>query len=132
MSGLVLIFVETKKTADFLEDFLYRGGYAATSIHGDKSQFERERALQKFKSGERPILVATDVAARGLDIKNVGNVINFDCPNNIDDYVHRIGRTGRAGSTGLAISFLNDKNKPIVKKLYGLLTENAQEIPDWF
>jgi ATP-dependent RNA helicase DDX3X len=85
-----------------------------------------------FKSGERPILVATDVAARGLDIKNVGNVINFDCPSNIDDYVHRIGRTGRAGSTGLAISFLNDKNKPIVKNLYGLLTETGQEIPNWF
>lgn len=124
LTGLVLVFVETKKTADYIEDFLYRNSYSATSIHGDKSQFERERALSNFKSGERPILVATDVAARGLDIKNVANVINFDCPNNIDDYVHRIGRTGRVGNEGKAITFINEKNKPIVKKLYGILTEN--------
>ena len=115
LAGLVLVFVETKKTADYIEDFLYRNGYSATSIHGDKSQFERERALSNFKSGDRPILVATDVAARGLDIKNVANVINFDCPNNIDDYVHRIGRTGRVGNEGKAITFINEKNNTPIK-----------------
>ena len=76
--------------------------------------------------------MATDVAARGLDIKNINSVINFDCPSNIDDYVHRIGRTGRIGTMGTAYTFINDKNKPIVKKLYGLLTESGQEIPTWF
>ena len=73
----------------------------------------------------RPILVATDVAARGLDINNIANVINFDTPNHIDDYVHRIGRTGRAGKQGKAISFINEKNKPVIKNLIGLLTESG-------
>jgi superfamily II DNA/RNA helicase len=77
------------------------------------------------------VLTATDVAARGLDIKGVAAVINFDCPGNIDDYVHRIGRTGRAGQTGRAITFLNDKNRGIAAKLFGLLTRSEQEIPTW-
>ena len=82
---------------------LQRAGFSATSIHGDRSQREREDALRSFKSGRTPILVATDVAARGLDINNVTQVINYDMPNNIDDYVHRIGRTGRVGNLGHAL-----------------------------
>ncbi|CAD6226319.1 unnamed protein product [Miscanthus lutarioriparius] len=98
--ALTLVFVETKRGADALEDWLFRNGFPATSIHGDRTQQEREHALRSFKSGATPILVATDVAARGLDIPHVAHVINFDLPNDIDDYVHRIGRTGRAGKSG--------------------------------
>jgi len=115
-----------------LVEFLYRFGLSAVSIHGDKQQSERERALEQFKSGVRPILVATDVAARGLDINNIANVINYDTPNHIDDYVHRIGRTGRAGKQGKAISFINEKNNPVIKNLIGLLTESGQTVPEWF
>lgn len=77
-------------------------------------------------------MVATDVAARGLDIKGVEVVINYDMPSNVEDYVHRIGRTGRAGQSGKAIAFLNEKNKPVVKHLMKLLKENKQEVPGWF
>ena len=88
--GLILIFVETKRNCDYVEDVLCERGFPAASIHGDKSQREREFALKDFKTGRTPVLVATDVAARGLDIPNVTQVINYDLPTNIDDYVHRI------------------------------------------
>ena len=129
--GLVLIFVETKRGADFLEETLYRRNFPASSIHGDKSQREREEALKLFKSGKTPILVATDVAARGLDIPNVTQVVNYDLPNNIDDYVHRIGRTGRVGNVGHALSLMNDKNRNISKELAELMVENEQDCPPW-
>lgn len=129
--GLVLVFVETKKAADELEYQLQKEGYPSTSIHGDRSQSEREEALHLFKTGRAPILVATDVAARGLDIANVGFVINYDMPNNIDDYVHRIGRTGRAGNKGTAISMMSERNKGIARELYELLSENNQVVPPW-
>ncbi|KAL2338353.1 hypothetical protein Fmac_012799 [Flemingia macrophylla] len=130
-NALTLVFVETKKGADALEHCLCRSGFPAIAIHGDKVQFERERALRSFKSGNTPILVATDVASRGLDIPHVAHVINFDLPRDIDDYVHRIGRTGRAGKTGLATAFFSDKNSPIAKSLVGLLQEAKQEVPAW-
>ncbi|KAJ8350400.1 hypothetical protein SKAU_G00255300 [Synaphobranchus kaupii] len=129
--SLTLVFVETKKGADALEDFLYREGYACTSIHGDRSQRDREDALQQFRSGRCPILVATAVAARGLDISNVKHVINFDLPSDIEEYVHRIGRTGRVGNLGLATSFFNDKNSNITKDLLDILVEAKQEVPSW-
>ncbi|XP_022337076.2 putative ATP-dependent RNA helicase Pl10 isoform X2 [Crassostrea virginica] len=129
--SLTLVFVETKKGADSLEDFLIREGYPATSIHGDRSQKEREEALRLFRSGDRPIIVATAVAARGLDIQNVRHVVNFDLPSDIEEYVHRIGRTGRVGNLGLATSFFNEKNKNIVRDLMDLLVEAHQEVPSW-
>ncbi|XP_018594677.1 ATP-dependent RNA helicase DDX3X-like isoform X5 [Scleropages formosus] len=129
--SLTLVFVETKKGADALEDFLYREGYACTSIHGDRSQRDREEALHQFRSGRCPILVATAVAARGLDICNVKHVINFDLPSDIEEYVHRIGRTGRVGNLGLATSFFNDKNTNITKDLLDILVESKQEVPSW-
>lgn len=129
--GLILIFVETKRGADFLEEALYQKGFPTSSIHGDKSQREREEALKLFKTGRTPILVATDVAARGLDIPNVTQVINYDLPSNIDDYVHRIGRTGRVGNVGHALSLINEKNKHTAKDLVELLIETDQECPDW-
>ncbi|GMH04511.1 hypothetical protein Nepgr_006351 [Nepenthes gracilis] len=129
--ALTLVFVETKRGADALENWLSRNGFPATAIHGDKVQMERERALRYFKTGATPILVATDVAARGLDIPSVAHVINFDLPRDIDDYVHRIGRTGRAGKSGLATAFFSDKNLPIAKALVELMEEANQDVPLW-
>ncbi|KAK7278800.1 hypothetical protein RJT34_23836 [Clitoria ternatea] len=129
--GLTLVFVETKKGADALEHCLCVNGFPATSIHGDRSQQERELALRSFKSGNTPILVATDVAARGLDIPRVAHVVNFDLPNDIDDYVHRIGRTGRAGKMGLATAFFNESNLSLAKSLADLMQEANQEVPAW-
>ncbi|XP_026529836.1 ATP-dependent RNA helicase DDX3X isoform X2 [Notechis scutatus] len=130
-NSLTLVFVETKKGADSLENFLYLEGYACTSIHGDRCQRDREEALHQFRSGRSPILVATAVAARGLDISNVKHVINFDLPSDIEEYVHRIGRTGRVGNLGLATSFFNDRNSNITKDLLDLLVEAKQEVPSW-
>lgn len=129
--SLTLIFVETKKGADLLENYLQRAGYPVTSIHGDRTQAEREEALSAFRSGHCPIIVATAVAARGLDIPNVKHVINFDLPSDIEEYVHRIGRTGRVGNTGLASSLFNTKNKNVAPDLLELLTESKQEVPEW-
>ncbi|MFS8019191.1 putative RNA helicase [Helianthus anomalus] len=128
---LTLVFVETKKGADSLEYWLCGNGFPATTIHGDRTQPERELALRSFKSGKTPILVATDVAARGLDIPHVSHVVNFDLPNDIDDYVHRIGRTGRAGKTGLATAFFNENNMSLAKPLADLMQEANQEVPQW-
>ncbi|KAF0290097.1 ATP-dependent RNA helicase bel [Amphibalanus amphitrite] len=130
--SLTLIFVETKRGADNLEEYLYRyAGYPVTSIHGDRSQAERELALKNFRNGRCPILVATAVAARGLDIPHVKHVINFDMPSDIEEYVHRIGRTGRMGNVGLATSFFNENNRNLVRDLMELLTETKQTVPDW-
>lgn len=127
--GLVLIFVETKRAVDSLEDFLLDRNIQCGSIHGDRQQREREDALRWFRSGRKPVLVATAVMARGLDIPNVTQVINFDLPGDIDDYVHRIGRTGRAGNVGKAVSFFNGNNRNIAKSLIQLLKESNQEVP---
>lgn len=127
--GLVLVFVETKRMADNLCEFLVRQNIAATSIHGDRTQYEREYALKTFRSGRAPIMVATAVAARGLDIPNVTHVINYDLPNDIDDYVHRIGRTGRAGNVGVATALFNRKNANIARQLVDILKEANQEVP---
>ena len=129
--SLTLTFVETKKGADALEHFLDREGYPVTSIHGDRSQREREDALASFKTGRTPILVATAVAARGLDIPNVKHVINFDLPSDVEEYVHRIGRTGRVGNLGLATSFFNEKNRNMAADLVELITETNQDLPEW-
>ncbi|CAJ0837974.1 10874_t:CDS:10 [Entrophospora sp. SA101] len=126
-----LIFVETKRGADSLDDYLYHQNFPTTSIHGDRSQREREDALISFKNGRSPILIATAVAARGLDIKNVMHVINYDLCNDIDEYVHRIGRTARVGNEGLATTFYNQKNSDIAGDLVKLLLECKQDVPDF-
>jgi superfamily II DNA/RNA helicase len=102
----ILIFTRTKRGAEKLSKILFKLGFKAESIHGDKSHHQRQRALQSFKNNQVEILVATDVAARGLDIPNVSHVINFDLPGSYEDYIHRIGRTGRAGKTGVALTFI--------------------------
>lgn len=182
--NLTLIFVETKRMADTLSDFLINQGFPATAIHGDRTQRERERALEFFRNGRCPIMVATAVAARkfypfshfvlytalpssiieaplfvheglhflfarkqlathqsleyiltlsvgGLDIPNVKHVVNYDLPTDIDDYVHRIGRTGRAGNTGISTAFFNRGNRGIVRDLIELLKEAHQEVPSF-
>lgn len=129
--GRTLIFVETRRMADHLNHFLISQQFPATAIHGDRSQLQRERALNSFRTGHTTLLVATAVAARGLDIANVEHVISFDLPSYIDDYVHRIGRTGRAGNTGVATAFFNRSNKNIVNDLISILKEANQEVPDF-
>ena len=129
--GLTLIFVETRRAADSLEYFLTENSFPAISIHGDRSQSEREHALRSFKKGITPFLIATNVASRGLDIRDINCVINFDMPNDIDEYVHRIGRTGRAGKAGVATSFISPQNKGIVRDLLELLHESGQDVPGW-
>ncbi|KIL62697.1 hypothetical protein M378DRAFT_187235 [Amanita muscaria Koide BX008] len=129
--GLTLVFVETKRVADMLSDFLTANRLSATSIHGDRTQRERESALQTFRTGRTPILVATAAVARGLNIPNVTHVVNYDLPSDIDGYVHRIGRTGRAGNTGVSTAFFNRRNKNIVRDLLELLKKANQDIPAW-
>jgi len=127
-----LVFVETKRNADFLASILSNEGYPTTSIHGDRLQREREEALRDFKTGRMPILVATAVAARGLDIKGVAHVVNYDLPKTIDEYVHRIGRTGRVGNTGKATSFFDPtENADIAADLVKILSECQQVVPDY-
>lgn len=128
---LTLVFVETKRGADSLEDYLFAQKFQVASIHGDRSQDDRELALECFRTGRTPILVATAVAARGLDIPNVKHVINYDLPSDIEEYVHRIGRTGRVGNLGIATSFFNDKNRNLARGLVELLEEVNQPVPSW-
>ncbi|XP_069913007.1 probable ATP-dependent RNA helicase DDX4 isoform X6 [Oryctolagus cuniculus] len=127
-----MVFVETKKKADFIATFLCQEKISTTSIHGDREQREREQALGDFRCGKCPVLVATSVAARGLDIENVQHVINFDLPSTIDEYVHRIGRTGRCGNTGRAISFFDpESDNHLAQPLVKVLTDAQQDVPAW-
>lgn len=103
----VICFANTKRRVDYLEKAFWKDGFGSCSVHGDKQQSEREAALRRFTSDECPLMFATDVAARGLDIKGVSHVVNFDMVKDVESYVHRIGRTGRAGATGTSITFWN-------------------------
>ncbi|CAG0914664.1 unnamed protein product [Notodromas monacha] len=123
-----LIFTETKKGADELTRRMRRQGYSAMTIHGDKSQPERDAVLNDFRFGRTTILVATDVAARGLDVDDVKFVINFDFPNCSEDYVHRIGRTGRSNKTGTAYTFFTENNAKQAKDLVAILREANQVV----
>ncbi|RZC92450.1 hypothetical protein C5167_004283 [Papaver somniferum] len=124
----ILIFLETKKGCDQVTRKLRMDGWPALSIHGDKSQEERDFVLAEFKSGRSLIMTATDVAARGLDVKDIKCVINYDFPKCLEDYIHRIGRTGRAGAKGKAFTFLTDKNAKIAKELTKILREAGQVV----
>ncbi|XP_060752144.1 probable ATP-dependent RNA helicase DDX4 [Tachysurus vachellii] len=127
-----MVFVETKRSADFIATFLCQEKVSTTSIHGDREQREREKALSDFRTGQCPVLVATSVAARGLDIEHVQHVVNFDLPKDIDEYVHRIGRTGRCGNTGRAVSFFDpEPDTPLARSLVKVLSGAQQEVPSW-
>lgn len=117
----VLVFTRTKHGADNVVKALKKNGVESGAIHGDKSQNSRQRVLEAFKNKEIPVLVATDIAARGIDIESLPYVINFDLPNIPETYVHRIGRTGRAGNSGLAISFCAKDEKPYLKDIEKLI-----------
>nr|AZJ53459.1 VASA [Salmo caspius] len=131
-SERTMVFVETKRQADFIATFLCQENVNTTSIHGDREQREREQALGDFRSGKCPVLVATSVAARGLDIKDVQHIVNFDLPNNIDEYVHRIGRTGRCGNTGRAVCFFDPEvDSNLARSLVKVLSGAQQEVPKW-
>jgi len=122
----VLVFTRTKHGADRVVRLLGGNGIAANAIHGNKSQANRERALAAFKTGEVKVLVATDIAARGIDVSGVSHVINFELPNVAEQYVHRIGRTARAGKDGIAISFVADDERPYLRDIERL---TRQKIP---
>lgn len=126
----VLVFALYKKEAERLEQALRRDGWDCCSIHGNKNQQARTTALAEFKDGTCPLLIATDVAARGLDIPNVEAVINYTFPLTIEDYVHRIGRTGRAGKTGVSYTFFQPTDKSHAGELQQVLKQVGQTIPD--
>ena len=128
-SNKTLIFVETKRKADELTRALRKEGIAALALHGDKSQAERDWVMQEFRAGKAPVLIATDVAARGLDVNDIKIVINFDYPNSAEDYVHRIGRTGRRDKKGVSYTFFTSANGPKAKDLIKVLQETKQNIP---
>jgi len=110
--GLTMIFTRTKRNADRVAEDLDFRGFAVAAVHGDLGQGARERALRAFRVGKIDVLIATDVAARGLDVTGVTHVINYDCPEDPDAYTHRIGRTGRAGATGVAVTFVDWEDMP--------------------
>ncbi|KAL5540627.1 hypothetical protein UlMin_043202 [Ulmus minor] len=124
----IIIFCSTKKMCDQLSRNLTRQ-FGAAAIHGDKSQSERDYVLNQFRSGRTPVLVATDVAARGLDIKDIRVVINYDFPTGVEDYVHRIGRTGRAGASGVAYTFFGDQDAKYASDLIKVLEGANQRVP---
>jgi ATP-dependent RNA helicase RhlE len=123
-----LVFTRTKRSADKVAAYLQAGGIEAAAIHGDKSQGQRERALQAFKAGKVRALVATDIAARGIDVDNVSHVINYELPNVSEAYVHRIGRTARAGKSGISISFCSDDERKMLKDIERM---TRQRIPSY-
>ncbi|GAB4820561.1 hypothetical protein N2152v2_007607 [Parachlorella kessleri] len=126
----VLIFAENKKDVDMIHEFLLVKGVEAVAVHGSKDQEEREWAIDQFKAGMKDVLIATDVASKGLDFANIQHVINYDMPEEIENYVHRIGRTGRRGKTGLATTMINkDQSESILLDLKHLLREAKQRIP---
>merc|ERR1712141_353188 len=125
-----IVFVGKKSKVDDIASDLSLKNIAVQSIHGDRDQSDREQALMDLKSGMVNILIATDVASRGIDIQDITHVINFDFPRNIEEYVHRVGRTGRAGKTGTSITFMERRDRRQAQQLIDILTEAGQDIPD--
>lgn len=125
-----LVFTRTKHGADKVSKDLLRAGIKAEAIHGNKSQNARQRALSNFKSKETRVLVATDIAARGIDVEELSHVINFELPNVPETYVHRIGRTGRAGLSGIAMSFCDAEEKAFLKDIHKLISKNIPLVND--
>ncbi|KAI0124745.1 P-loop containing nucleoside triphosphate hydrolase protein [Xylariales sp. AK1849] len=133
--GRIIIFVNNKRTADELDDYLFQNKMPCTSMHADRTQREREDSMRAFRHGKTPILVTTGVSARGIDVKNIKHVINYDLPSmdhgGITEYIHRIGRTARIGHRGSATSFYTERDEPIAEILTKTLLETKQEIPDF-
>ena len=128
--GLVLVFVKMKHGANRLVEQLEKTGVRAEAIHGNKSQTARERALENFRSGRTRVLIATDIAARGIDVKGITLVVNFDIPNEPESYVHRIGRTARAGAEGLALAFCDHTERDFIRGIERLIQQTIPVITD--
>src|SRR5438477_1020507 len=125
----VLVFCKTKHGANRLAQQLSRDGVQADAIHGNKSQNARERALAEFKDGKERVLVAADIAARGLDIEALPHVVNYDLPHVAEDYVHRIGRTGRAGVEGEAVTLVSHEDRPLMAAIERLINRKVESRP---
>ncbi|PYH46199.1 DEAD/DEAH box RNA helicase [Aspergillus saccharolyticus JOP 1030-1] len=125
-----LIFVDRQEAADTLLRELMRKGYPCMSIHGGKDQIDRDSTIEDFKAGIFPVLIATSVAARGLDVKQLKLVVNYDAPNHLEDYVHRAGRTGRAGNTGTAVTFLTEDQERYSVDIAKALKQSGQNVPE--
>jgi len=125
-----LVFTRTKHLANRVAEFLEKHGVNADAIHGNKSQNARERALARFKRGESRVLVATDIAARGIDIEAISHVINFDLPNVPETYVHRIGRTARAGASGIALSLCDGEERAFLRDIERLIKRKVSVVDD--
>jgi ATP-dependent RNA helicase DDX46/PRP5 len=126
----VLVFVDRQESADGLLRDLMKKGYPCMSIHGGKDQIDRDSTIDDFKHGVIPILIATSVAARGLDVKQLKLVVNYDAPNHLEDYVHRAGRTGRAGNTGTAVTFLTEEQDRYAVDIAKALRQSGQPVPE--
>lgn len=124
-----IIFTDTKRCADDITRQMRKSGWPTVSIHGDKRQEEREWVLNEFRTGNSPVMVATDVAARGIDISDIKFVVNYDYPSSVEDYIHRIGRTARANGTGTSYTFFTQTNAKNAKALIDVLTEANQNVP---
>lgn len=128
----IIVFVAKKISCNDLANQLWEDGFAVDCLHGDRAQWELTKVINAFKAGTLRMLIATDVAARGLDVKDVGAVVNYDMPtgvNGVEDYVHRIGRTGRAGATGVAHTFFTQGDRKAATKLVEVLLKAEQEVP---
>jgi ATP-dependent RNA helicase RhlE len=130
----VIVFTRTKHSANRVAEYLSRTGVVADAIHGNKSQNARQRALEMFRCGKARVLVATDIAARGIDIDDISHVVNFELPNEPESYVHRIGRTARAGGEGIAISFCDASEKGMLRDIERVIRMKievlAHELPE--
>jgi len=130
----VIVFTRTKHGANRVAEHLARTGVVAEAIHGNKSQNARQRALDMFKTGKARVLVATDIAARGIDVDNISHVVNFELPNEPESYVHRIGRTARAGGAGIAISFCDASERAYLRDIERIIRMKiepvAHELPE--
>jgi len=133
-----LVFVNSKGTAKWLDEQLYDKHFDSGALHGNLTQTERETNLKRFRTGEIEVMIATDVAARGLDIEKVSLVLNYDLPDSMDTYVHRIGRSGRIGTHGAAITFVameehgqTLESVDLLRKLHGIMRDAKSEVPEW-
>lgn len=125
-----LVFVEKQESADNIFTELGKKGYPSVSIHGGREQIDRDQAISDFRAGIYPVMIATSVAARGLDVKQLKLVVNYDSPNHVEDYVHRAGRTGRAGNTGTAVTFITPEQDRYAKFMIKALTDSKQQVPE--
>ncbi len=127
-AGQALVFCKTKRGADRVGEHLEHAGLQAAVIHGNKNQSARTRSLAQFKAGRVSVLVATDIAARGLDVAQLPLVVNYDLPMVAEDYVHRVGRTGRAGLAGRAVSLVTASDRPLLRDIQKLLSEPLETV----